>query len=245
MIKQTIILSIVLTLILWTVSVVSDKPKGNPFKIMIIRPKNLKDNQIISDLGQKHSVSNQKIDCKTNLWNFQYFQINFWTDPSRRLRPVTALVREDRNKGFIEALKQKKIEFKLQESDSLLARIQKQMKRMTTSRVGERFDYENRFNSLDEINREMDRLAKDYPNRVSVVSIGMSYENRSIKAIKLIGNKLKNKIVVFECGIHAREWLSQAFCMYAINKLIADHCLLVNYFDFLIIPVLNPDGYVL
>ena len=47
-----------------------------------------------------------------------------------------------------------------------------------------------------------------------------------------------------DCGIHAREWISPAFCLYAIDRLVERERekLLQNY-DFYIIPVANPDGY--
>ena len=48
-----------------------------------------------------------------------------------------------------------------------------------------------------------------------------------------------------DCGIHAREWVSPAFCLHAIRMLLKDGSFgLLNKFDFNIIPVANPDGYV-
>ena len=55
-----------------------------------------------------------------------------------------------------------------------------------------------------------------------------------------------NKPAIFmDCGIHAREWVSPAFCLYALDKLLdgASNGLLQQY-DLYIIPVANPDGYV-
>ena len=47
-----------------------------------------------------------------------------------------------------------------------------------------------------------------------------------------------------DCGIHAREWVSPAFCLYAIDQLVEDQALL-DLYDFYIIPVANPDGYII
>jgi murein tripeptide amidase MpaA len=91
----------------------------------------------------------------------------------------------------------------------------------------------------------MDSLSKDFPKNISVITFGKSFENRELKAIKMVANEtLKKRVVVFDCGIHAREWISPAFCMWTIDRLLTNSSLLEIY-DFLIVPVLNPDGYVL
>ena len=51
--------------------------------------------------------------------------------------------------------------------------------------------------------------------------------------------------ILMDCGIHAREWVSPAFCLHAIRMLLKDGSFgLLNKYDFNIIPVANPDGYV-
>lgn len=49
---------------------------------------------------------------------------------------------------------------------------------------------------------------------------------------------------MFECGMHAREWLAPAACMWIIKELIdpVNREYLSNY-TFTIIPMMNPDGY--
>ena len=155
---------------------------------------------------------------------------------------MTALVNEDKDKQFIEALKQKKIEYESKETDSTIDLIEKQLKQKTNSRIDE-FDY-NTFHPIDEIYEELERLTNVWPNKVSVTSIGKSFEGRDIKSIKLFGEPLTEKIVVIECGIYGSKWISQAFCMCTIRKLVNNHRLLKDY-EFIIIPVLNPDGSVL
>ena len=48
-------------------------------------------------------------------------------------------------------------------------------------------------------------------------------------------------------GIHAREWISPATVTYVMNELITNpqHGRLLNMFDFFILPVTNPDGWVI
>ncbi len=48
-----------------------------------------------------------------------------------------------------------------------------------------------------------------------------------------------------DCGIHAREWVSPAFCLYVLDRLLdRGSQSLLNRFDFYVMPVANPDGYV-
>merc|ERR1712168_730776 len=55
----------------------------------------------------------------------------------------------------------------------------------------------------------------------------------------------KRPAIFMDCGIHAREWVSPAFCLHAIRKLLADGQYgQLRHYDFHIIPVANPDGYV-
>ncbi|KAF2368759.1 Peptidase M14 carboxypeptidase A [Trinorchestia longiramus] len=53
-----------------------------------------------------------------------------------------------------------------------------------------------------------------------------------------------NKPVIFiDGGIHAREWISPAFLMYAATQLVENTDLLLGA-EWQLVPVLNPDGYV-
>lgn len=71
----------------------------------------------------------------------------------------------------------------------------------------------------------------------------MSYEGREIPAI-IIGSG--SKVIFFECGIHSREWVTIAFGTWLSNKLLTDDSLapLLGNYKFIIVPVLNVDGFV-
>ncbi|GFV39001.1 mast cell carboxypeptidase A [Trichonephila clavipes] len=55
-------------------------------------------------------------------------------------------------------------------------------------------------------------------------------------------------IVMLECGTHAREWSSVEVCLYFIYKLLKQKSekvkKMTSMYDFIILPVMNPDGYV-
>ena len=78
------------------------------------------------------------------------------------------------------------------------------------------------------------------PN-VKVESYGKSYENRDLLAVR-IGNP-SNRAIIIDCGIHAREWASPAFCLHLINDLVDAKRDWTKDIYWVIYPLLNPDGY--
>jgi len=107
----------------------------------------------------------------------------------------------------------------------------------------------NQYHSLKEIYDWVDTLVATYPDRVSTVSIGSSFEKREMKVVK-IGKQGENKPGYFiDAGIHAREWISPATAVFIINELATKYDSnptykeLVDKVDFYILPSLNPDGY--
>ena len=55
-------------------------------------------------------------------------------------------------------------------------------------------------------------------NGVTLKTIGQSHEGRDIYRLDIGDTSLPSMVV--DCGIHAREWASPAFCLYMINELI-------------------------
>uniref|UniRef100_A0A4W3I5Q7 Carboxypeptidase B1 (tissue) n=1 Tax=Callorhinchus milii TaxID=7868 RepID=A0A4W3I5Q7_CALMI len=68
--------------------------------------------------------------------------------------------------------------------------------------------------------------------------------------IFLFGKTGSVKPAIFmDCGIHAREWISPAFCQWFVNEAVSTYGSdptmtdLLNTMDFLVVPVINVDGY--
>jgi len=96
----------------------------------------------------------------------------------------------------------------------------------------------------------MDSLAETYPTLVTIFHVGNSTEGRPLKVMKIStgGAKSDKPAIWLDGGIHAREWISPATVTYMANELVKqasqnEHTKIVNYFDFYIDPVMNPDGY--
>ncbi|RWS21637.1 hypothetical protein B4U80_07146, partial [Leptotrombidium deliense] len=89
-------------------------------------------------------------------------------------------------------------------------------------------------------------LEQKFASIAKYTSIGVTYEHRNIPAIVVNSDVSKQKpAIVFECGIHAREWISPATCLWIVNDLLATNSgneLIKNHsFHFLLLT--NPDGY--
>lgn len=108
------------------------------------------------------------------------------------------------------------------------------------------FDWTS-YNSYTEIYAWLDAQIAAYPNILTNIIIGNSYENRTIRAVKL-SHKAGNPAVIIEANIHAREWVTSATATWLLNELLtsqaADVQELAKNIDWYIVPVLNVDGFV-
>ncbi|KAL0879726.1 hypothetical protein ABMA27_003439 [Loxostege sticticalis] len=101
---------------------------------------------------------------------------------------------------------------------------------------------------FEEVNNYLVRVSNAYPNRATVESAGRSFEGRDMKYLKISTTNFKDrrKPVIFLLSLlHAREWVALSATLYAIEKLVidvSDHDL-VNDFDWIIMPIANPDGF--
>lgn len=94
----------------------------------------------------------------------------------------------------------------------------------------------------------MRNLTKTYPTLAKIENVGLSYENRTMYALRIsnsTSNKTKPQIFI-DGGIHAREWIAPAVALYIMNQLLEhqdQNRKLIEVADWLILPVVNPDGY--
>ncbi|RVE53887.1 hypothetical protein evm_001549 [Chilo suppressalis] len=105
----------------------------------------------------------------------------------------------------------------------------------------------NVYYTLDGIYAWLDNLIAFYPNIVSPIVGGVSYEGRPIRGIKISHGPGKRAVFI-EAGIHAREWISPATVNFITNELLSsddeETKSAARDYDWYIFPVTNPDGYV-
>uniref|UniRef100_A0A3B1K4C5 Carboxypeptidase O n=1 Tax=Astyanax mexicanus TaxID=7994 RepID=A0A3B1K4C5_ASTMX len=111
------------------------------------------------------------------------------------------------------------------------------------------YDY-TKYHTMDEISGWMQQMEKDYPEVVSSVIYGTTYEKRNITLLKIGLNSTElKKGIWMDCGIHGNEWISPAFCQYFIKQILSSYKTdpkmgeIFKNLDFYITPVLNRDGY--
>ena len=58
-------------------------------------------------------------------------------------------------------------------------------------------------------------------NHAQISSIGTTHEGRPIEMVTAsLNDGARRAGIVIDCGVHAREWVSPSFCMYALEQLL-------------------------
>ncbi|CAL4088628.1 unnamed protein product, partial [Meganyctiphanes norvegica] len=103
------------------------------------------------------------------------------------------------------------------------------------------------YNQWEDIESYLGELDAENP-LVTVTSIGQTYEGRQLLVAKVATESFAPKPSVwFDCGIHAREWITPATCLWGLDRMTSgvDDGLnsLLDKYDVYMMPVHNPDGY--
>jgi murein tripeptide amidase MpaA len=111
-------------------------------------------------------------------------------------------------------------------------------------------DFFSQYNKYEDIIAWVKTLPTQYPNLVTLVPLGNSYEGRELLAVKVTSGTGTKPAVWFDGGLHAREWIAVGVTVWMLNQLLADYnrdpivTKVVNCLEIYVLPVFNPDGYV-
>jgi len=183
--------------------------------------------------------------------------VDFWSYPYDEKETVEFLVHANLTGEIDEILDAHNVSYRVKFQDFQMI-IEEQMRHIKDTQLefdfrvpgipDERKDFDLfNYHKLKDIDRYLTVVEKAFPDLVKVATIGTTYEGRSIKIVTVSNAKAVKKskpAILMDCGIHAREWVSPAFCLYAIDRLVEEERdKLLQSYDFYIIPVANPDGY--
>lgn len=110
-----------------------------------------------------------------------------------------------------------------------------------------KFNFDN-YHQYNVINRYIDCIARKHSDKVDVIPIGHSHENRQMRVVKVSTPSFRGQVkqsIWIDGGIHAREWISPASVMYILYNFVENYDNykdIVDNYDIYIMPVMNPDG---
>jgi hypothetical protein len=105
------------------------------------------------------------------------------------------------------------------------------------------------YREYEQVNSYLDWLAKIRPDLVTVFEIGQSIEGRTIHAVRISGPGEDKPAVLLNGCQHAREWITVMVTTCIADRLVAGYDVdatiqsLVDDLEFLIVPIVNPDGF--
>uniref|UniRef100_A0A670YEV0 Carboxypeptidase B2 n=1 Tax=Pseudonaja textilis TaxID=8673 RepID=A0A670YEV0_PSETE len=96
----------------------------------------------------------------------------------------------------------------------------------------------------------MDEIARRHPDIVQKIHIGYSFDKRPLYVLKFSHRSRTPKNAIWiDCGIHAREWVSPACCLWFTGHVTqfldrdVTMARLLQRLDFYVMPIMNVDGY--
>ncbi|NXD13857.1 CBPB1 Carboxypeptidase, partial [Nothocercus nigrocapillus] len=176
-------------------------------------------------------------------------QVDFWQpDSVIQVKPkmkVDFQVEADKTSEVESLLAQNKMEYRV-----LIDNLRTAMEAQFDSKARTAGHSYEKYNEWETIAAWTADIAAENPDLVSRSVIGETYEGRQMYLLK-VGKSGTNKAAIFmDCGFHAREWISPAFCQWFVKEAVETYgkdsamTNILDNLDFYILPVLNIDGYV-
>ncbi|XP_043943087.1 carboxypeptidase A1-like [Protopterus annectens] len=186
------------------------------------------------------------------LEEMEHLQLDFWRSPAKPELPVDIRVPFVSIQAVKVFLESNDIPYSTM-IDDVQALLDQEKEDMLRARLLERntnsFNYAA-YHTLEEIYSWIDSLVSEYPNLVSKLQIGSSYEKRPLYVLKFSTGGSNRPAIWIDYGIHSREWITVATGLWTAKKIASGYgtdpsvTATLNKMDIFIELVVNPDGYV-
>ncbi|XP_041515434.1 carboxypeptidase B [Microtus oregoni] len=176
-------------------------------------------------------------------------QIDFWKpDSATQVKPLTTVdfhVKAEDVASVEKFLEQNEFHYEV-----LISNVRNTLEAQFDSNTRATGHSYTKYNKWETIEAWIKEVANDNPDLISRRTIGTTFEGRNIHLLK-VGKAKANKPAIFmDCGFHAREWISPAFCQWFVKEAVRTYgqesqmTKLLDELDFYVLPVINIDGYV-
>ncbi|XP_049981699.1 carboxypeptidase B [Alexandromys fortis] len=176
-------------------------------------------------------------------------QIDFWKpDSATQVKPLTTVdfhVKAEDVAAVEKFLEQNEFHYEV-----LISNVRNTLEAQFDSNTRATGHSYTKYNKWETIEAWIQEVANDNPDLISRKTIGTTFEGRNIHLLK-VGKAKANKPAIFmDCGFHAREWISPAFCQWFVKEAVRTYgqesqmTKLLDELDFYVLPVVNIDGYV-
>jgi carboxypeptidase A2 len=192
-------------------------------------------------LGQKtryddYSVQRLYSITEDDIQNFYDLNVDVWAQ-SKTEGWVDVMLHNDQLPGFLASYPQyKTIHANVQDEIDREELAQQQQNNVSSP------GYFTYFPTNDDVTKWLKEQVDNNPGLAQSLPIGTSYLGKSIEGIR-IGRNPSAPLIWIHCTIHAREWITTTTCCLIIEDLLGKDIALTDRFTFIIVPILNPDGY--
>jgi hypothetical protein len=170
-------------------------------------------------------------------------ELDFWIEPYR-LGDIDVRLTPETFPSFTESLKSRNIPYKIS-IENLQPLVEQQLMRDNSS-APDAFSL-TQYNTIADINSYLSQMASTYPGQAVVVRVGTTYLGAPINGLRISSGGTKQYALWIQAGIHAREWIAPATCLYMMTLSLGSNAAawqqIYAIAEVYWIPSLNVDGY--
>ncbi|XP_013171477.1 PREDICTED: carboxypeptidase B-like [Papilio xuthus] len=202
-------------------------------------------------IGYKvYNVKLNSTEQEDNFYRIKNDFIDYWRKPSFKYNTIGhAMVPPAQATCFEERLDELGLAKDIYIDDVYKYLLAREETSMDISRSDNTFSFNDyyRYSQILDYIRTLEATYENSTNiNLSVIEAGTTAEGRPLVYIKLTNQTpmMNKRIIIIEAGINPRQWITIPSSLNIIHRLKdSNNTRLLNDFEWIFIPVLNPDGY--